>query len=209
MVAGSISLGFAVVLFGAGFVRSLVKSRASKARVAPMAPVGAVMRGSAAALREVRKEVSRDGWTPERVAQALSALRVAAAVTLGRPVAQIPVEPDVPAREGQVLVRSGFLRPLRMAVSAPTGTRAVESPSVRPGKPPARWKRLDLIGDSLRVFNRARYSRNDALDAAALDAALEQAEQALSRLWIRYSWPARSNGRLVKSAATGGPAWFR
>jgi hypothetical protein len=210
LVAGSISLGFAVVLFGTALVRALVKSRSSRQRQAAALPVGAVLRGCAAAIRELRREVGRDGWNLERVGQALAALRVAAAVALGRHVAQAPVGRDVSAREGQVLVRGGILRPTRMAVSAATGERAVDRQlETAAGKRPVRGIRLDQIGESLRVFSTARYSRDETLDAAALDAALERAEQAVSRLRLRYSWPARVTGGLAKPVPTGGPAWFR
>ena len=210
LVAGSISLGFAVVLFGTALVRGLVKSRASKRQQTAMLPIGAVLRGCAAAIRELRREVGRDGWNLERVGQALAALRVAAAVALGRPVAQVQIGPDVSAREGQVLVRRGILRPARMAVSAPTGERAVARQlDTAAGKRPVRGIRLDQIGESLRVFSTARYSRDETLDGAALDAALERAEQAVSRLRLRYSWPARVTGGVAKPVATGSPAWFR
>jgi hypothetical protein len=210
LVAGSISVGFAVVLFGAALVRGLMKSRASKHRQAATLPVGAVLRGCAAAIRQLRRDVQRDGWNPDRVAQALAALRVAAAVALGRPVAQVPVGPDVSAREGQVLVKAGVLRPTRMAVSAATGERAIDRQvETAAGKRPVRWIRLDQIGQSLRVFSTARYSRNETLDTTELDAALERAEQAVSRLRLGYSWPARVTGGVAKPVATGGPAWFR
>jgi hypothetical protein len=59
------------------------------------------------------------------------------------------------------------------------------------------------------VFSTARYSRNETLDTTELDAALERAEQAVSRLRLGYSWPARVTGGVAKPVATGGPAWFR
>jgi hypothetical protein len=211
MVAGSISLGFAVVLFGAAFVRSLVRSRASKQLPARTLPVGTVLRGCAAAIRQLRRDVARDGWNLDRVAQAVAALRLAAAVELRRPVAQAAVGPDVEPREGQVLVKTGILRSTRMAVSAAAGERAIDRHlTAAPGRAPAaRRRRLEQIGESLRVFSAARYGRNETLDTAALDAALDRAEQAVSRLRVRHAWPVRLTDGVRNPLATGGPAWFR
>jgi len=210
LVAGSIALGFAVVLFGAAFVRAIVRSRATKRRQAAALPAGSVLRASAAAIRALRRDVQRDGWNLERVGQALAALRVAAAVALGRTVAQVAVDPEAPLREGQVLVKTGVFRPAHMAVSAPTGERAVDRARETGGaRRPVSSTRLEQIGESLRAFSTVRYSRNETLDTTALDAALERAEQAVSGLRLRSWWPARAAGGVAKPVANGGPAWFR
>jgi hypothetical protein len=86
--------------------------------------VGEVTRlGAAAAiLRDVRRDAA-GGWSPELARRALPALRLAGASALGRPVAQQRVGRDVEVRDGQIAVRSGWLRRGQTLLSAST-TRA-------------------------------------------------------------------------------------
>ena len=60
------------------------------------------------------------------------------------------------------------------------------------------------------MFNAARYSRNDHLDATALDTTLENGTGAIRRLRVTKLWPMRVGAALAKSAAgIGGAVWSR
>ena len=92
-------------------------ARPSAARALPL---GAVLRGCLKTKPPSRKDVVRDGWTPELAGRALAVFRIASAVALGRPVAQEIVEAHVGPGDGQLAVRKGCFRPKRALISTST-----------------------------------------------------------------------------------------
>jgi hypothetical protein len=134
----------------------------------------------------------------------LAALRVAAAVALGTPVAQELVDGKRMVREGQLLVRAGILGTKRAVVSAPLTPASIDWFLVDQdggGVPPSRLApALELIRDSLRVFDAARYKRDGALDSTALDVALDNGAREIRRLRYANVWWVRratQNSRTV------------
>jgi hypothetical protein len=153
--------------------------------------------------------VTHDGWTAERTARALAVLRVAAAVALGRTVAQSVVDTDTPAREGQVLLQRGIIRSRRAMISAATSPESIERTLATTGtgrRASALAATLEQLREPLRVFSSTRYGRREELNTAALDAALENGEKAIRRMRLMSVWPMRMRGA---AAAAWAMAWLR
>lgn len=213
LVMSAVAFGFALLLLGFAVARTAGRFR-ERGPVAARPPApSAVLRGCLSAIRQLKSEVARDGWSAERAARALAALRVAAAVALGGTIAQTTVGPDTAEREGQLLLRSGILRRRGMMISAATSRDAVphgRSTQANARSDAAGRPLLDQIRESLRVFSTARYGRSEQLDEAALTAALDQAERAIRRLRLRHLWPTRMVGAIGRrEAAAGVLSWFR
>lgn len=214
LMAAAIAFAFAAVLLALALIRWVAHWRARRPiaeRVSsPTALIGAAERDA----RRLAKEVAREGWTADRAARALTALRVVSAVGLDRPVMQLQVDTGTPAREGQLALRSGLLRRRQTLVSAAASAPGVERrlTGVTPRGPIARdlAHALATLQASLGVFTRARYAPADALDGATLDAALEAGVKAARRVrWLK-AWPLRALGLAPKLVAPPGvTAWTR
>jgi hypothetical protein len=213
LVASAVSFGFAVVLLGLAMVRVFgrYRVRTPSAR-RPLAP-SVVLRGCARAAARLRQDVAREGWSGELAGRAMSVVRIASAVALGRPIAQEIVEPNVAPRDGQLALRRGLLRPKRALLSASTtsatiATTLADTNGRRPS--PRTEVLLNELQESLAVLRTARYGRNGQLDTTALDAALERGTDALKKLRVAHFWPVRTAGALARSAAdVGSMVWSR
>jgi hypothetical protein len=213
LVAAAVAAGFAALLLGAAIVRTVGRFRSRQPVAArPLSPRTALS-GCAGAVRQLRQEVEREGWSHERVTRALAPLRVACAVALGRAIAQQDVEPDTPAREGQLALRLGLLRRRWRLVSA--ATRADGAPDgpragTTPAGPRARGSSLPQeLDEALRVFSAARYGRNAQLDSSRLDETLAEAERAIRQLRFRSMWPRRRLAAAPGRRPAGGEVWSR
>jgi hypothetical protein len=207
LTAAGVFFAFAVVLLGlAGrkMVGRYMERAPTKKR--PL-PADAVLRGCLDGLGLLKSDVAREGWTDESVGRALTLLRIAGAVALGRRVAQTMVDRDVEGRTGQLKVRKRILSRKRALVSASTTADAIAR-QLANGMAPAPRTRMALgeIRESLLVFNAAHYRRNGHLDVTALDAALEHGETALRRVRFSTRWPVRAADALVKSVGRRGAA---
>jgi hypothetical protein len=150
----------------------------------------------------VKSQVARDGWTPELIGRALTSLRIAGTVALGRPVGQTVVDRHASAREGQLAVRTGTLRRKRALVSTAMTPGAIAGALANGHALGARTQAiLNDLHDSLRVLSTARYGRNGHLDTTALDTALDNSIDAMRRLRRAKMWPVRTAETIVKSAA--------
>jgi len=207
LTAAGVFFAFAVVLLGLS-ARKMVGRYMERAptKKRPL-PVDAVLRGCLQGLGLLKSDVAREGWTDEMVGRALTLLRIAGAVALGRRVAQTMVDRDVEGRTGQLKVRKGILSRKRALVSASTTADAI-SRQLANGMAPAPRTRMALgeIRESLLVFNAAHYRRNGQLDITALDAALDHGETALRRVRFATRWSVRTADALVKSIGRRGAA---
>jgi hypothetical protein len=174
-------------------------------------PTRAVLSGGLREIGRLKSDVAREGWTSELAGRALSIFRIAGAVALDQPVAQSVVDPQVPGREGQLVLRKGLFRRRRALVSASTTADAITrglTKSNGAGPSPSRKATLEEIRDSLLVFNAARYGRNGHFETAELDRALDNGASALRRLRLAKLWPGRS-AATGKPAGLGGGEWSR
>lgn len=213
LVAAAIFFAFAAVFIVVAAVRFVGRYRVRTPGAARRLPMGAVLTGCLSAVRRLKSEVARDGWTPELAGRALALLRIAGAVALGAPVTQTLVNTKVSEREGQLAVPKGMLRRKRVLISTPTTADALAS-ALRKSNgalPTPRTKAiLTDLQDSLRLFTAARYGRNGNLDTTALDTALDNGVDAMRRLRTITLWPMRVVGGFSRPVAeTGETMWSR
>jgi hypothetical protein len=208
-VAAMIAFGFAVVLLGLAIVRVVSRYRVRTPASERPLGVGAVLSGCLREAGRVESEAA-GGWTPELLTRALAVLRIGGAVALGRPVAQSIVATHVPAREGQIALRKGFLKPKRSLVSNATtpGTIARSMAAASGRGLNARTEAiLKDLEDSLAVISAARYSRNGKAESSAITTAFENGVNAIRKLRSANMWPRRTVRSLTNQAMEIG--WSR
>jgi hypothetical protein len=188
-----VSFAFASVFGIFALVRATGQLRAKKKGIVKPLPASSVLGASLSALARVREDASQAGWTSELSRRAASALRIAGAVGLNRPVSQQFVGPEVAEREGQLAVYSGWPRRRRVLLSAATTSRTIAS-AMNNGHNPGANTRASLasISDALGVLSTAGYGRPTKEDAAALDSALAESTQAVRRIRSTTLWPKRT-----------------
>lgn len=190
-VAAGIAFAFALVLAGLAVARAAGRFRTRDREALRPVPASSALRACLRALAQVRSEAGGEGWTPELRGRALAALRVAAALALGRNVAQQYVDGSVRERAGQLLVPMGMLRRKRALVSAATTPVAIASSLSGPAVRSAQVRlALEQISEALQVFGAATYGRNGEPDPLTLNNALDNAVAAIKRLRMKALWSA-------------------
>lgn len=186
-----LAAGLGVVALGV-LVVGLVRNRHE--RVAPdqdrrrPVPEAALARVALGELTSVRDACQARGWTPELAGRALAALRVSAAVVLRRPVAEREAKAAEEARDGELRVRTGVLRPRTHVVSSSVTAVDVTSPE------------LGELQRALTALAAGRYASND--EARATDQLTDALEYgiALTRpLRLRALTPVRRVRDLIAS----------
>lgn len=186
-------------------------------------PAWRVARTALGELRAVRDATAAQGWTGDLVARALAALRIAAALALGRPVAERAAGATVGGAavdgtaldgravdpEGRLPVRRGLFGRETVFVCSALTARDIdgELPRVRvecaEGAPAIETLRAGLAG-----FAGARYgsvsevpagSRATAVPASELAAHLEAGIAALQSLQVELFEPVRRASRLYRN----------
>ena len=188
-----VSFAFAFVFGVFALVRATGQLRAKTKGIVKPLPASSVLGASLSALARVKEDASQAGWTSELSRRAASALRVAGAVALGRPVSQQFVGPEVAEREGQLMVRRGWPKRRRVLLSAATTSRTIASAMNNGHAPSARTRAsLESIADALGVLSTAGYGRQSKEDSSALDSALADSTQAVRRIRSTTLWPRRT-----------------
>jgi hypothetical protein len=188
-----VSFAFAFVFGVFALVRATGQLRAKTKGIVKPLPASSVLGASLSALARVKEDASQAGWSSELSRRAASALRIAGAVALGRPVSQKFVGPEVAEREGQLTVQRGWPKRRRVMLSAATTSRTI-TVAMNNGHAPSAQTRasLESISDALGVLNTAGYGRQSKDDASALDSALADGTQAVRRIRATTMWPRRS-----------------
>ena len=196
------AFALAAVLAGFALVRGVGRLRASRgASVTTLAPP-TVLAGCAEALAEVGADAARAGWSPALARRAVAALRIASAVALGRPVAQDVAGPGARERDGQLTVRTGWLRPRRVLVSAAVTPGTIARHLEKgPGVDPRAEATLSPISRTLSVLSALSYGRGGTVEGQDLDEALAAGRTAVRRLRVGTLWPARTVDALRRSFA--------
>ena len=172
-------------------------------------PAWRVARTVLGELRAVRDATAAKGWTGDLVARALAALRIAAALALGRPVAQraggaavggtaadvTPVDP-----EGRLPVRRGLFGRETVLVSSALTERDVDRdlPRVRT-ESPAGAPAVEALRAGLAGFAGARYGAAAEVPADNLAADLAAGIEVLRSLQVELFEPVRRWRRLYRS----------
>jgi hypothetical protein len=211
IVIGGVLFALAGLMALVAVVRIIARFRkpatASARLVSDTAILGAVNRELAAVARG-RED---GGWTPALAGRALAALRVAAACALGHKLGQSALEPRDAAdgRTGNLIVRTGWPRTKRIAVSGAVTPQAVARELARPESVGARAAMLESLEQALTRFTAAQYGREPGLDDAALDESLAAGTRAVRRVRIEQIAVVKrfSRRRPVTEVATR--AWSR
>ena len=208
-VIAAIMYAFAAVLVLIMFVRAfsgLLKRRVARAdSISRTSMIGAGLR----ALTRISTGRSRDGWTPDLIAQGLAVTRIAGALVLDKPVAQLAASHDSVLQDGQVLVSRGPFRRGALLLSAAVTPRSLECSS-KQFTWPDRGPLYAEIAAALSAFSEARYTRADAANEADLDDAIGRVRATLRQLRVQLSWPVRMLGDvLFWWHSRRGPGWAR
>ncbi len=201
LVAAAILFGFALVLFAAGFGKLISRVRGRSPVRTRNLTAAALMR---ACVREAARLAAHKGsarWTPESAGCALAVFRIAGAVALSQPVAQVEAPQGAVPDEGQLSLRKSWWGSKRVLICAPTTERALSSRlAAGNGKALSAGTQavLEGIRQALAVFSTASYARDAMLDPAALDLALQQGTAALRQLRLFTLWPVWTSRTLLK-----------
>jgi hypothetical protein len=198
-VTSWIATAFAVLLAALALLRASQRFRKrvpeAERQVGEVTRLGA----AAAVLRDVRKDAA-GGWSPELARRALPALRLAGASALGRPVAQQRVDRHANVREGQIVVRNGWLRRGRTLLSASTTRANIDAAASRKGLSGRARAALVALGPALDAFSVAAYGRGAASpDGDELTSALDRSLDAVKSLRIGALWPVRTLSAVART----------
>jgi hypothetical protein len=175
---------------------------------------GAVMRGVGRELAAVGRERNRSGWSPDLAGRALAALRIAGTYMLGRPVSLLPANKlsaegeDVP-EAGRLILKAGWLRRRRIAVSGAVTTLSIERELARGAANARRTELLESLARALTTFTTAHFGREGALDDGALDESLATAKRVLSRVKLERIWIMKRVAAWRAGTALDSRAWSR
>jgi hypothetical protein len=150
-------------------------------------------------LIHVRQVTAEHGWSAESAGRALATLRVAGSVAMFGTVIQTTVDANVPAREGQLRLRYGFLRHQTAVISSgltsATLTQQFEQARTRRDRA-ADIELVDDLGRSISVFTTARYARDGVMAAEELTRALDIGITRLKTLRWQSAAPVRYTRQL-------------
>jgi hypothetical protein len=162
-------------------------------------------------LTRVQQATTERGWSVETAGRALAALRVAGSVAVSAPVAQAPVDATTPARDGQLRLRHGLVRPKTAVVSSGLTAAALTQRlrDARAGGNGANTALADDLGRAISVFTTARYSRNGSLPTDELTRELDAGIAQLTRLRWRSAAPVRYATELKTTIGDWWRQWTR
>jgi hypothetical protein len=186
--AATVVFAFAGVLVILAGVRVFGRVRQRRPKAATV-PSSALLSGAIGALRQVKAQVMREGWTAPLARRASTALRIASAVALDRRVAQQVANGSPSARDGQIAVSSGLIRRRRVLVSASTTPLFIGKQLANGHRRAADREALEQLQTSLDTFTGVAYGREAELDRTTLDAALDSGTAAVRRLRVRRILP--------------------
>jgi hypothetical protein len=171
------------------FQRYRKPSVASKQLIGDMT----ILNGVGRELSSVQRDRESGSWTPELASRALGALRIAATYAIGRPVSQMPAsrllaDGNETAEPGRLILKAGWPRGKRIAVSGAVTPQTVTRVLALPGNTAARTSLLESVSRALAALTVATFSRAGALDDAALDEALATTKHLVRRMKFEQLW---------------------
>ena len=216
LILATVAFVFAALLTVLVLSRAAIKRRHTVALRHREASPWLALRAASRELGAVQTASQNQGWDSDLAGRAASALRLAGAVALSRPIGQKEVDGDAEPGEGQIAVARalGRLKGKKTLLSAAVTPGSTAS-NGKPGSISPAWTALSV---SLGVFTAARYSRgvtvsdverpaNSGLDGTVLDAALSEGQDAVKRLRLfQFRRFGRSRRRVEETAR---PTWAR
>lgn len=202
-VIGGVLFAVAALLALLALVRLLARYRKPAETSSRLISDSAAIRAAGRELAAVRRQREAGGWTPELAGRALAAMRVAGSYAVGRRASLMPAasqssiggsqSPDgsqAPEEAGRLIVRTGWPRARRVAVSGAITPQSVARDRVRRAGGPgfAAAPLYESLEQALAALTAAQYGRNGTLDDAALDEALATGSQVLKRARLDQTW---------------------
>jgi len=178
MITAGVALTLAALLLVYALIRATVKMRASAAVKEKVVSPFAVLRAASRELGSVQA-ASQGGWNGDLAGRAASAVRLAGAVALGKPVGRREVDRSAETSEGQIVLGRGVRGKKVVLSSSVTSDSARPNASTPTNGSDAIWQGLSQV---LGTFTAVRYSRNGTPDGTALDAALAESQDLVRRL---------------------------
>ncbi|MBI3492909.1 MAG: hypothetical protein HY047_14195 [Acidobacteria bacterium] len=149
----------------------------------------AILRGVGREFSAIRRQREDGAWTEDLVSRALAALRVAATYAAGGRVGHMPAGAEGTVEEGRLILRTGWPKSKRIAVSGSMTQSAVARALAGASTNGAgRAQRLESLAGALSAMTAALYGREEKLDEAALDEALASGVASLGRLKLEQTW---------------------
>jgi hypothetical protein len=192
LVAAAILFGVAALLFAMGVGKLTARIRVRRPVATRNLTTAVLMR---ACVRELARLAAQPGSardTEEFVGRALAVFRIAGAVALSQPVAQVEAPAGSVPHDGQLRLRRSWLGSKGVLISAPVTERTLSSRlDARSRRPLGADSQavIEGIRQALETFSAASYTRDAALDPAALDEALLLGMTAVRRLRLFTLWP--------------------
>ena len=153
----------------------------------------AILSGVGRELSAVQRERDGGSWTPELATRALGALRIVATYAIGRPVSQMPAsrllaDGGETKEPGRLILKTGWPRSKRIAVSGAVTPQTVTRVLARPGNSPSQAALLETVSRAIASMTAATFGRPGTLDDAALDEALATSKSVLRRMKFEQFW---------------------
>jgi hypothetical protein len=202
-VIGGVLLAVAALLTLLALVRLLARYRKPAEASSRLISDSAAIRAAARELAAVRRQREGGGWTPELAGRALAAMRVAGSYAVGRRASLMPAaiqspaaspqSPDgsqAPEEAGRLIVRTGWPRTRRVAVSGAITSQSVGRDRIRRAGTAgfAASPLYESLERALAALTAAQYGRNGTLNDTALDEALATGGQVLKRARLDQTW---------------------
>ncbi|MCU1384036.1 MAG: hypothetical protein JWL71_2733 [Acidobacteria bacterium] len=152
-----------------------------------------ILNGVGREISRVQRDRDGGGWTPDLASRALGALRIVATYAIGRPVSTMPAsrllaDGGETAEPGRLILKAGWPRGKRIAVSGAVTPQTIVRTLARPGGSAANGARLETVSQALATLTAATFSRDGTLDDSALDEALATAKQLVRRMKFQQLW---------------------
>jgi len=192
-IIGSVLFVLAALMTILGLVRLFQKYRKPAVVSKQLITDTAILNGVSRELSRVQHDRDAGGWTPELASRAIGALRIAATYAIGRPVSQMPasrllVDGTETAEPGRLVLKAGWPRGKRIAVSGAVTPQTVARHIARPGQTPAVIALLESISTAIAAFTAATFNREGKLNDSALDEGLATAKQVTRKMKIQQLW---------------------
>jgi len=202
-VIGGVLFAVAALLTLLALVRLLSRFRKPAEASTRLLSDSAALRAAGRELAAVRRQREDGGWTPDLAGRALAALRIAGTYAVGRRASLMPAAAQStagsqpasdghqgPEEAGRVIVRTGWPRGRRVAVSGAITSQSVGRDRIRRAGTTgfAGSELYESLEQALAALTAAQYGRNGKLDDGALDQALDTGSQVLKRARLDQTW---------------------
>ena len=217
LARANVLLVVASVLFGLAGLSLLLtlaavarRYRSQPQEAERLVPDRVVLREVTREFSRVRRERREQTWTDELAGRALAAFRIVGGQLLSERASQHAAGAGTTGHEGQLLLRSGWLRGTKVLVSGSVTADAVARELTRVDLAAGHRARLEQLCDALTQFTVAMYGRDGTLGETALDEVLANGLSLVRRLEFENRWTVRTfNAFTLAATELGSRVWSR